>query len=52
MGLNAQEDAQVDSGRMNYHVVYVQPMNITLLDNTTTRGGELAEHKFRVGDNL
>ena len=52
VGLNAQEDAQVDSGRMNYHVVYVQPMDKTLLDNTGTRGGELAARKFRVGDNL
>ena len=50
--LNAQEDAQVDSGRMNYHVVYVQPMTRALLDNTTTHGDELVALKFRVGDNL
>ena len=42
VGLKANNDAHVDSGRMNYHIVHVQPMNKTLLDNTTTLGGELA----------
>ena len=52
VGLNDDDDAQVDSGRINRHVVHVQPMNKTLLDNATTLGGELSENKLCARDNL
>ena len=52
IGLNAQKDAQVYLGRIKCHVVYSHPMIMTLLDKTTTRGGELLELKFRAEDNL
>ena len=52
VGLNAQEGAQVDAGRMNYHVVYVQPMRKKILDNSTTLGNELALQKFCEANHL
>ena len=52
IGLNAQDNAQVDSGRITYHIVSIQPMDTDLLDIRKEAGQLLHHLKFSVGQNL
>ena len=52
VGLNAQEDAQVDAGKMNYHVVQILPLNVEFKQNGSELMTELIRKKFRVGQNF
>ena len=38
ISLNAQDNAQVDSGRINYHIVSMEPMERNLLKRNTEVG--------------
>ena len=55
-GLNAQEEeTQVGSGKLNYHIVEMKPMNTDYNETgcvTTDLGRHLQTMKFKVGDNL
>ena len=52
VGLNAQEEAQVDAGRLNYHIIEILPMDFDILDRNTLFGRSLNRLKFRIGSDL
>mmetsp|Transcript_3325 Transcript_3325/g.4653 ORF Transcript_3325/g.4653 Transcript_3325/m.4653 type:complete len:232 (-) Transcript_3325:137-832(-) len=52
IGLNAQDNTQVDSGRINYHIVSLLPMDRNLLNHTSEYGQLLHQLKFDVGSIL
>lgn len=45
---NNEQDTQVDSGDISYHIVQIVPTNRAFLDDTTPLGRELNEAKFDV----
>lgn len=52
VGLNAQEDAQVDAGKMNYHIVQILPDNAEFKQNGSDVTQQLNSKKFCVGQNF
>ena len=53
IGLNTTEDeAQVDAGKMSYHVVEVKAMHENFDHEITALGMTLKNMKFNVGENL
>ena len=40
------EEAQVDTGEISYHIVHIIPTNRDLLDETTVKGSILKSKKF------
>lgn len=52
IGLNAQDNAQVDSGRINYHIVSIEPMERNLLKRNTEIGELFNQLQFNVSNIL
>jgi hypothetical protein len=53
VGLNVQEEeGQVDSGKIVYHVVEIKPMNRNFWHENTALGSSLKNMQFKVGSNL
>ena len=53
VGMNvAEEEGQVDSGKLTYHVVDVNTMDGDFLNSSTALGIALNAIKFKVGENL
>jgi hypothetical protein len=52
VGLNAQEDAQADAGKMNYHIVQILPNNAEFKQNGSDVTKQLNSKKFCVGQNF
>ena len=52
VGMNAPDNAQVDAGRINYHVVTLEPDNRSFKDSNSLLATQLKNLKFNVGDNF
>ena len=48
IGMNLRDEMQVDSGKINYHVIQIIPTNRDFLDETTPLGRQLWELKYDV----
>ena len=52
VGMNTQDGAHVDAGKMNYHVEENNPIDHNIMNRHTALGQSLIMKKFKVGNNL
>ena len=52
VGMNTQDGANVDAGKMNYHIVEIIPADHSIMNRHTALGQSLNMKKFKVGNNL